>query len=169
MEMGIVTMLQKHAGDAGDFPKVHAATLKHLAETENHAALIASCLETLEAHPSKLKTGFAKVTSFFGDMPTSLAYDTVIKNGITEFASEHQEIASYTALIDAATALGFPDIAATCRKILAEEKAQAKHLGSQLKQVSKLYLASLQRDWDAPPATGRKHEPKPAKRKAVPR
>jgi hypothetical protein len=72
--------------------------------------------------------------------------DTVIKNTLTDFATEHFEIACYNSLIFTAEALGEKQIAATCKRILKEEKAMAAELAAQLKGINDAYLATLEED-----------------------
>lgn len=143
MEVGIISTLEKHAADAKGLPKIRAAINKHLKETKRHAAEMKKALATFGAAPSVLKEGLSKVSSLVTGLTVSLAQDTVIKNGIADFATEHLEIACYQSLIITAKELGETKIAATCKAILKEEQAMAKVLEAELKELTPLYLQQL--------------------------
>ncbi len=143
MEVGIISTLEKHADDARGLPKARAAMNKHLKETKRHASEMKKALASFGATPSALKEGLSKVSSLVTGLTVSLAKDTVIKNGIADFATEHLEIACYQSLILTAKELGEPKIAATCKVILKEEQAMAKVLEAQLKELTPLYLKQL--------------------------
>jgi len=143
MEVGIISTLEKHAADAKGLPKARAAINNHLKETKRHAAEVKKALASLGASPSLVKEGLSKVTSLVTGLTTSLAQDTVIKNGIADFATEHLEIACYQSLILTAKELGEAKIAATCKAILKEEQTMAKVLEAQLKELTPLYLQQL--------------------------
>jgi ferritin-like metal-binding protein YciE len=146
MEVGIISTLEKHITDANEFPKLKAALTNHLQETKRHAAEMKKALESLERTHPVIKEGVSKIVSLVAGLATSAAKDTVIKNGIADFATEHFEIACYTSLILTATELGETRIATVCRGILKEEKAMAKTLEIQFKEVNAIYLSELDDD-----------------------
>lgn len=146
MEVGIVSTLEKHAADAKDLPKVRAGLNKHLKETKRHAADLEKALKSLGSGPAILKEGISKLTNLLAGLTTSAAADTAVKNGIADFATEHFEIACYNSLIFTATELGENKVATICRGILKDEKAMAKVLEGQLKEVNAKYLGQLEED-----------------------
>jgi ferritin-like metal-binding protein YciE len=143
MEVGIVSTLEKHVADAKGQPKVRAALVKHLKETKRHATEMKKALASLGGSHPVLKEGVSKLVNLAAGLVTSAAKDTVVKNAIADFATEHFEIACYAFLIDTATVLGESRIAAVCKTILKEEQAMAKVLEIQVKAVNAAYLASL--------------------------
>lgn len=163
MEVGIASTLEKHAADAKDQPKVRAAINKHLKETKRHAADLEKVLSSLGSGPAILKEGISKLANLLAGLATSAANDTVIKNGIADFATEHFEIACYNSLIFTATELGEAKVATVCRGILKDEKAMAKLLEGQLKEVNAFYLKRLEDDAEPKQDSGR--EAKAPKRK----
>jgi ferritin-like metal-binding protein YciE len=173
MEVGIVSTLEKHISDAKSQPKVRAALTKHLAETKRHAAEMKKALASLGGTHPYLREGVSKVVNLVAGLGTSLAKDTVVKNGIADFATEHFEIACYNSLIQTATALGETKIATTCKSILEEEITMAKTLESLLKDVNATYLDGLDTDEKSVKKTTTPVKPKSpakvpsAKRKAV--
>jgi ferritin-like metal-binding protein YciE len=164
MEVGIVSTLEKHISDAKGQAKVRAALTKHLAETKRHATEMKEALASLGGTHPYVREGVSKVVNLVAGLSTSLAKDTVVKNGIADFATEHFEIACYNSLIQTATALGETKIAATCKTILKDEIAMAKTLEGLLKEVNATYLGSL--DMDEKPA---KKTPASAKPKSPPK
>lgn len=102
-----------------------------------------------------MKEGVSKLANFAAGLMTSAAADTVVKNAIADFATEHLEIACYNSLILTATALKERKIAAACKAILKEEKAMAALLEKQFKEVNDSYLASLEDGEESTSRAGR--------------
>src|SRR6187402_622102 len=115
MEVGIVTTLEKHIADAKGLPKVRAALTKHLRETKRHASEMKKALASLGGSRPILKEGVSKLANLAAGLVTTVPRDTIVKNAIADFAMEHFEMACYNSLIQTATALGEPKIAATCK------------------------------------------------------
>lgn len=143
MEMGIVTTLEKHIVDAKGLPKVRAALTNHLRETKRHAAEMKKALTSLGGSHPIVREGVSKLANLAAGLITSAAKDTIVKNAIADFTTEHFEIACYRSLILTATALGETKIAASCKEILKEEEAMAALLEGQFKGINDAYLASL--------------------------
>jgi len=169
MEVGIVATLEKHITDAKGQPKVRAALAKHLKETKRHAKEMKNSLASLGGSHSVFKEGVSKLGNLVAGLVTTAAADTIVKNAIADFATEHLEIACYNSLIFTASALGENKIAATCKSILKDEKAMAKFLDAQMKETNDTYLASLDDDQvvssKAKTPTARRRPPATAKTK----
>jgi len=155
MEVGIVSTLEKRIADAKGQPKVRAALAKHLAETKRHATAMKQALASLGGSHPYLKEGVSKMGNLVAGLVTTVARDTLVKNAIADFATEHFEIACYQFLICTATALGEKKIAATCKGILKEEQAMAKTLAGQVQAINDVYLKTLDAD-EAGPKPARK-------------
>jgi ferritin-like metal-binding protein YciE len=171
MVVGIVSTLEKHIADAMGQPKVRAALSKHLQETKRHATEMKKALEAIGGSHPVLKEGVSKLVNLAAGLVTTAAKDTVIKNAIADFATEHFEIACYSFLIESATALGESAIVRTCKAILKEEQAMARLLESQVKAVHSAYFAELEDDAEAAPTERPKkrsggREQSPSKTKA---
>ncbi len=132
MEVGLVPVLENHAKDAKDYPEMARRIQQHADVTRQHASLVKSCLERLGEEPSTLKAGVGKFTGAAGSIATGAAEDEVVKNGLTDFASENFEIASYKALIAAANQYGDAETAQICQQILRDEEEMAHFLEQQL-------------------------------------
>ena len=142
MEVGIVSTLEKHADDAKGQPEVRAAITKHLRETKKHATAMKQALISHGGSRPVIREGISKIASLFAGIATSAAKDTTVKNAITDFATEHFEIACYTSLTLTATELGEKKIAATYKAILKEEQAMANTLKSLFPSLNSEYLAT---------------------------
>lgn len=143
MEVGIVSTLEKHITDAKAMPKMRAALSKHLTQTKRHASEMKKALASVGGSHPVIREGISKVANLAAGLMTSAATDTVIKNAIADFATEHFEIACYTSLTLTATELGEAKIAATCKAIVKEEQAMAATLEAQFPAVNRAYLGSL--------------------------
>jgi ferritin-like metal-binding protein YciE len=161
MEVGIVTTLEKHIADAKGHPKIRAALAKHLKETKLHATEMKKALAALGGSHPVLKEGMSKLANLAAGLITTAAADTIVKNAIADFATEHLEIACYNSLILTATALGEKKIANTCKSILKDERAMAKFLDGQFEATNDAYLATLD---DEPVDNSKAKAPTPSRR-----
>lgn len=168
MEVGIVTTLEKHIADAKGLPKVRAALTKHLRETKKHATEMKKALASLGGSHPMVREGVSKLANLAAGIVTTAAPDTIVKNAIADFTTEHFEMACYSSLILTATSLGERKIAATCKTILREEEAMAATLEGLFKGVNDTYLASLEDEdneaVEEKPRTSRK-KPAPQRKK----
>ena len=143
MEQGIAEVLERHAADAKDQPQMHGRLQQHLDETRRHADLVKGCMERMGEKPSGIKTGMASVMGAVQGMSTKMAQDTLIKNTLHDYGTEHFEIACYTSLIAAAQDLGDQEMARVCQEILREEQAMADFL---FQQIPPTTVQMLQRE-----------------------
>jgi ferritin-like metal-binding protein YciE len=58
-----------------------------------------------------------------------------VKNTLLDYASEQFEVPCYTALMNAAIELGYPEVAKLCRQNLEEDRAMAEWLLQQVPAV----------------------------------
>jgi ferritin-like metal-binding protein YciE len=126
MESGLIPILQNHASHFGDRMPAAARRLEqHVVETQQHAQRIRECLRLLKASPSGVKS---TLSSFFGSVEgatTAIFRDQLVKDALADYASEQFEVACYTALVGAATELGYDDVARLCQQNLQEDQAMA--------------------------------------------
>jgi ferritin-like metal-binding protein YciE len=132
MELAQLPILQNHADDARRLPEVRKRDLKHLEETRQHVKDVRRCIERLGAEPSASKQAIGRITGAMTSMASEPFDDEVVKNFLTDYATEHFEIACYRSLIEAAEEADYPDIARVCREILEEEEAMAAWLEDKL-------------------------------------
>lgn len=132
MEVGLVPILENHAKDAKDYPEVQSRIQQHVEETKQHAEMVKQCLERKGEKPSTVKTAVGGVMGSMQSVATGPFKDELVKNSLADYATEHFEMASYDALIDAAKELGDNETAQTCQKILHSEQAMAQWLKDHL-------------------------------------
>lgn len=142
MEQSISKVLENHVKDAKDYPLMQTQLQKHLEQTRDHAEIIKGCIERLGESPSTIKSGMANITGMMGGMSTGMAKDELVKNAIADYATEHFEIASYTALITAAQDYGDADTVLACESIRRDEQEMARWLEQQLPIVVQENLRS---------------------------
>lgn len=143
MEKGVAETLKRHAHETGDAVAMRAFIEDHVAVTNQHAEKLKQCLERLGHVPQTLAGGITRFSGLFASLTTTYADDILLRNTLTEYAIEHFEIACYTSLITAASALGEEEIAITCESILEDERAMAEALEGQLEEMTVVYLEKL--------------------------
>jgi len=143
MENALAAVLQHRIKDAKDFPAVQKADREHLAETLRHADLVKQTIARLGSKPSSAKSVFGTVFGMMQAPMTGLYKDEVVKNCLIDHAAEQFEVASYTALIDAANAIGDTQTAAICEQIRAEDEAMAARLMTLLPEVIEAHMGLL--------------------------
>ena len=143
MERALVDTLKKHSADAEDYPAIQRPIDAHRKTTEEHADQVAALLDQLGADKSGLKTAVARFTGMVGGLPTSMVADTLVKNAIAEFASEHFEIACYSSLSATAAELGLTDAVSVLEDILADEQEMADSLAVAIPEITLLHLGKV--------------------------
>jgi ferritin-like metal-binding protein YciE len=143
MENALAAVLQHRIKDAKGFPGVEAMDRQHLAETLEHADRVKQCIARLGAKPSTAKS---VIGTLFGAMQapvTGFARDEVVKNCLVDHAAEQFEIASYAALIAAATEIGDDETARICKQNMAEDRAMAERIMQALPDVVTVHMGNL--------------------------
>lgn len=128
METSIAEALERQVDLASDHPDVQNGIRQHLEATKRHAETVEGCLESLGESPSGMKDVMASVGGKIQGMMPGGAKDDLVKAALNDYSIEHMEIASYKALILAASELGHSDIAQKLQSVLEEEQAMAKWL-----------------------------------------
>jgi ferritin-like metal-binding protein YciE len=135
MENSLIHTLEQRIKEAKDHPHIRARDEQHLDETRRHAELVKGCVERLGGKTSALKAGMSSVMGVVQGMSTALAKDTLVKNCLADYSAEQLEVASYTALIAGAQALGDQETARVCQLILQEDEAMAQWIMQNLPAV----------------------------------
>lgn len=132
METALIPILENHAKDARNYPRVRERDLRHLEETRRHAELVRGCIERLGETPSTTKTALGGLIGAMNSVATEPFEDELVKNFLADYAAEHLEIASYRAIIALARELGDRNTALVCEEILWEEEEMARWLEENL-------------------------------------
>jgi ferritin-like metal-binding protein YciE len=130
---------------AGD-PELAGIFRRHLAETEQHEALVRGRLEAHGAGPSKLKdltmraggVGFALFARFQPDSPGKLTAHA--------YSYEHFELASYELLLRTAERAGDTETAEAARRIRDEERGMGERLAGAFDRAVEVSLERVGRD-----------------------
>ncbi len=128
MERGLESALQKHSKNDDLRPEVRNRAAQHLTETQRHAELVKSALQSLGTDTSTLKTGIGVFAQAAKGMGTAFASDERVKDLLDAYSMEHFEIACYTALEVAAQRAGLAQVAEMCRQIIPDEQRMAEAL-----------------------------------------
>lgn len=142
MELSMDEVLQNHAKDARDFPQMEARLRQHIDETREHAEKVKSCIESLGGSVSTSKAVLGDLMGRMKAVSTGMYSDEMVKNALSEYMTEHFEIASYKSLIAAADELGEPRVSMICREILSDEERMAQWVEEQIPSVTRQYLAT---------------------------
>ena len=136
MESGLISILEAHASQFDrSLPKAAERIRRHIMETQQHAQRVEECLRHLGSQPSRIKSGLSSIIGAVEGPSSAIFRDQLVKDTLTDYASEHFEVACYTALVRVAEELGYTQIASLCRQNLQEDKAMAEWLLQQVPGV----------------------------------
>src|SRR5687767_7450430 len=136
MESGLIPILQKRAAHFGDRMASAARRIQqHIVDTQQHVQRLQECLQALDATPSGVKSTLSSPIGSVEGATTALFRDQLVKDALADYASEQFEVGCYTALVSAATQLGYPEVARLCRLNLDEDSRMAAWLLQQLPAV----------------------------------
>lgn len=151
METAIVPVLEDHLKDIEEnhvmnekFPEMKVRIREHLELTKSQAERVKGCIERHGSTASTAKSAFANMMGVAKEKATGLAKDEIVKNSLTEYMTEHTEIASYTSLIAAAEELGDQETMTVCEGILEEEREMAQWVEEQIPLVTQEFLRMQQ-------------------------
>jgi ferritin-like metal-binding protein YciE len=140
MEKAVEETLENHAKEAAANPILAHGLLDHLKETREHAAMIRLCLESNGESIPPLKAALGDAAGNLHNLSIAWAQEELLKNCLTDYATEHFEIACYRGLIAAAERAGLGDVVAVCQGILAEEEEMADWVGHQIPLVAERFI-----------------------------
>lgn len=137
MESGLVPILQNHAVHFGtDMPNAARRIQQHIVETQQHASRLEQCLHLLNASPSGVKSTLSSLMGSVEGATTAVFRDQLMKDALADYATEQFEVGCYTALVNAATELGYLEVAQLCKRNLEEDRAMANWLLTQIPAVA---------------------------------
>ncbi len=139
-ERELETALEAHIGmtDRAPYKK---RLQEHLRETKQHARKVEQRIKKLGGTPQPVQAVVAKATAALKGPLHALrgsgTEEKLLKNAKTEYSEEAEEIATYTAIEEFATAVGDRDTARLAREIRREEEKMARFLERQIPQLAK--------------------------------
>ncbi|WP_413737305.1 ferritin-like domain-containing protein [Sodalis sp. RH21] len=140
MEKQAETMLKGMAGRLEHYPVLEARIKQHIDETIEQQRLVESVIKRYDSSSSTIKDIAGKAAALGQAMGGIFASDEVVKGGISGYTFENFEIASYTALIAAAEAVGDIEGKRVFQQILEQEKAMAAWLLEHLPETTQQFL-----------------------------
>ncbi len=146
MENSVIQTLERHVREAEGHPDMQSRLNTHLEQSRRHAQLVEGCLNQYGETPSAIKEGVGAVGGFLQGVASATTGDTLVKNAIGDFATEHFEIASYRSLRAAAEFLGDHNTIHVCDEILRDEEAMAEYLAQRISTVTQEHLGMQTRE-----------------------
>jgi ferritin-like metal-binding protein YciE len=140
MELSVAEVLENHVKDAEKQPAIQSRLQQHLGETKRHAEMVKGCIESAGGQVSTSKAWLGDIMGRLKGISTGMYQDELVKNVLSEYATEHFEIASYESIISGAETIGQTQVAQVCRQILEDEKQMAQWVQSQIPIVTKNYM-----------------------------
>lgn len=141
MEQQAETMLKAQAERLEHYPELRARIVEHIEETRGQQGVLDGIMSRRGIENSVLKDLGGKLAAFGQGVGGMMNSDEVVKGAMAGYVFENLEIASYTALIGAANAVGDLATAAACEQILVQEQAMAAWLLENLPQITTAFLA----------------------------
>lgn len=140
MEQQAETMLKGQSSRLEHYPELKARIDRHLGETLTQQEQVKACIERLGSSTSMAKELLGKAMAVGQAAGGALMTDEVVKGAVASYAFENTEVALYTVIIEAATAIGDLQTKAVCETILKEELAMAQWLLDHLPSVTRAFL-----------------------------
>jgi len=144
MENALAAVLKHRISDAKDFPEIAEMDRVHLSETLEHANRLKQAVSRFDTKPSTAKSLFGSMFGMMQAPMTGMYKDEIVKNCLMDYAAEQFEVASYTALIAAATEIEDTETANLCRQNLQEDQAMAERIMAGLPKVVSAQLGAPQ-------------------------
>jgi ferritin-like metal-binding protein YciE len=132
MEHQLIPVLENHAKDMEKNPAAQQRIRQHVEETRRHEERVERCLKLLGSSPSTTRSTLAGLMGSAQAVASGLFKDELVKNALTDFATEEFEVVCYKALIVAARESGQSEIARECEENMREDEAMAQWLDQQL-------------------------------------
>jgi ferritin-like metal-binding protein YciE len=132
VENQAIELLERQVGRLDNYPEMEARMRQHIEESREQARRLE---ELLAKHDTSHSTAKDTVMSLVGNLAAmghSMASDEVIKNTFANFAFEHYEIASYSALITLSELIGHSAGRSALEASLREERSMATWIADHL-------------------------------------
>jgi ferritin-like metal-binding protein YciE len=139
-EKELETALEAHIGMT-DRPPYKKRLQEHLRQTKQHARKVEQRIKKLGGNPQPGQVVVGKATATLKGPLHALRgsgdEEKLLKNAKTEYSEEAEEIATYTAIVEFATAVGDRETAKVAREIRRDEEKMANYLERLIPQLAK--------------------------------
>lgn len=139
-EKSIEQNLEQHAKAADGHPELQHRLETHLQETRRHMEKVEGCLQSLGEKPSAGKEAMSNLMGNMKAMGEKMFQDELVKNALSDYATEHFEIACYRSLAAGARHAGLPEVARIAEEILRDEEAMAQWLEQNIPTLTNHFL-----------------------------
>lgn len=141
MEKQAESMLKAQSSGLANYPELRQRIDQHVQETLGQQALLEGCLERLGSSPSAMKDLTSRIAAFGQAIGGMTMTDEVVKGAMSGYVFEQTEVASYTALIAAAQAIGDEETVRCCEQILPQEIEMGRWLLEHLPAIVIAYMS----------------------------
>jgi ferritin-like metal-binding protein YciE len=145
VESQAVELSERQVESLGDYPRVQSRIREHLGETRRQLERLEECLDHLDESTSSIKDTALSALGNIMAVSNTMADDAILKNTFAGYSFEHYEIAAYESLIALAEMAGETEIIPLLQESLAEERAMADWLESNIRDVTSEYISYRQR------------------------
>jgi ferritin-like metal-binding protein YciE len=101
-----------------------------------------NCIESIGGKVSRGKVGLGSLLGSLKGRSSSMYKDEIVKDVLSESATEHFEVACYKSLIAAAEKLGEPKVVEACEKNMKEDEAMAQWVDDQVPEVTRRFMTT---------------------------
>ena len=140
MELTSLKTLEGHIEDLCHYPEIQSRLVQHRDETQQHAARLKVCIEDIGANVSRRKAGLGTILGILHGRASRIYRDEVVKDVLSDSATEHLEVASYRSLLAAAEKLGETRIIEACVQNMQEDMAMADWLDGQVPHLTRRFM-----------------------------
>ncbi|MFM0556568.1 ferritin-like domain-containing protein [Paraburkholderia sediminicola] len=135
------SMLKAQSSRLEHYPELRQRIDQHLEETLCQQALLEGCLDRLGSSPSAMKDLTGRIAAFGQAVGGMTMTDEVVRGAMRGYVFEQAELASYTALIAAARAVGDAKAVQCCEQMLPQELEMGRWLLDYLPDIVAAYMS----------------------------
>lgn len=135
LEKQVIAVLQPQLELLTDYPDLHAALSRHIAETHEQARRLEAALKVCGSSVSLLKDVLLSVMGLGQSSVQGFSSDAVLKAVVADMMTEQLEIATYRTLIVLAERAGKPELCPPLQASLREEQAMAVWFDTNLEHL----------------------------------
>jgi len=132
VENQAIELLERQVGRLENYPEMEARMRQHIEESQEQARRLEELLAEHDTSHSTVKDTVMSLVGNVAAIGHSMASDEVIKNTFANFAFEHYEIASYSALITMSELAGHSAGRRALEASLREERNMAAWIADHL-------------------------------------